>query len=96
VRPRPGKEARLCFAAHAAMEKRYGLCLLLDVTSAAGAPDVAIAVDQVTELHYRGFIPKPVGGDKGYHLKGSSAACAKGVWCLIPPERSGRRRYTSC
>lgn len=67
VRKGPGKEARLCFAGHAAMENRHGLCVLFDVTPAVGAPESAVAVDQVSELHNRGFAPRTVGGDKGYH-----------------------------
>lgn len=69
VRKGPGKEARLCFAGHATMENRHGLCVLFDVTPAVGAPESAVAVDQVTELCHRGFTPKTVGGDKGYHSK---------------------------
>jgi hypothetical protein len=49
------------------MENRQGLCVLFDVTPAVGAPESAVAVDQVSGLHNRGFAPRKVGGDKGYH-----------------------------
>jgi transposase len=67
VRKGAGKEARLCFGAHATMENRHGLCVLFEVQPAVGAPESAVAVDQMTELGNRGFRPKTVGADKGYH-----------------------------
>jgi hypothetical protein len=69
VRKGPGKEARLCFAGHATMENRNGLCVLFGVKPAVGAPESAVAVEQMTELHHRGFTPKTVGADKGYHTR---------------------------
>lgn len=67
VRKGPGKEARLCFAGHATMENRHGLCVLFDVHPAVGAPESQVAVEQAVELRNRGFKPKTNGGDKGYH-----------------------------
>lgn len=67
LRKGPGREARLCFAGHAAMENRYGLCVLFEVHPAVGAPVSAVAVDQTIELRNRGFRPKSVGADKEYH-----------------------------
>ena len=69
VRKGPGKEARLCFGGHATMENRNGLCVLFDVAPAVGAPESSVAVEQMQELQNRGFDPKSVGGDKGYHTK---------------------------
>lgn len=69
VRKGPGKEARLCFAGHATMENRNGLCVLFEVKPAVGAPESAVAVEQMTELRHRGFTPKTVGADKGYHTR---------------------------
>jgi transposase len=69
MRKGPGKEARLCFGAHATMENRHGLCVLFEVQPAVGAPESAVAVDQMTELYNRGFRPKTVGADKGYHTE---------------------------
>lgn len=65
-----GQEARMSFAGHAAMENRNGLCVLFEVRSAVGAPEAEVAVDQLVELQNRGFRPKSVGGDKGYHTSG--------------------------
>jgi transposase len=67
VRKGPGREARLCFAGHATMENRHGLCVLFDIHPAVGAPESSVAVDQMTELHNRGFRPKTVGADRAYH-----------------------------
>jgi transposase len=69
LRKGPGKEARLCFGGHATMENRNGLCVLFDVQPAVGAPESSVAVAQMVELHNRGFEPKTVGADKGYHTK---------------------------
>jgi hypothetical protein len=69
MRKGPGKEARLCFGAHATMENRNGLCVLFEVKPAVGAPESAVAVAQMGELQNRGFAPKTVGADKGYHTK---------------------------
>jgi transposase len=64
-----GKEARLCFGGHATMENRNGLCVLFEVKPAVGAPESAMAVEQMIELRNRGFTPKTVGADKGYHTQ---------------------------
>lgn len=69
VRKGPGREARLCFAGHATMENRNGLCVLFDIRPAVGAPESAVAVEQMNELHNRGFRPKSTGADKGYHTE---------------------------
>jgi len=62
-----GKEARLCFAGHATMENRNGLCVLFQVRSAVGEPESEVAVKQAAELQQRGFQYKSAGADKGYH-----------------------------
>jgi transposase len=69
MRKGPGKEARLCFGAHAVMENRHGLCVMFDVKPAVGAPESSVAVAQAAELRQRGFAPKTIGADKGYHTK---------------------------
>lgn len=69
VRKSDGDKARLCFGAHAVMENRNGLCVLLSVRSAVGAPESAVAVDGMIELRNRGFTPKSVGADRGYHTE---------------------------
>src|SRR5688500_13614641 len=68
------RKARLCFGGHATMENRNGLCVLFDVKPAVGAPESAVAVAQMGELQNRGFKPKSVGADKGYHTKDFVAA----------------------
>jgi len=70
VRKGNGREARLCFAGHAAMENRNGLCVLFEVKPAVGAPESAVAVDQVRELQERGFDPRTLGADRGYCSQG--------------------------
>jgi transposase len=69
LRKGPGKEAKLCFAAHATMENRNGFCVAFSVTPSVGEPESQVAVAQVRELIDRGFDPKTVGADKGYHTK---------------------------
>ena len=69
VRKGAGKEARLCFAGHATMENRHGLCVLFEVHPAVGAPESQVAVAQAVKLRRRGFRPKTNGGDKGYHTE---------------------------
>lgn len=69
MRKGPGKEARLGFGAHAMMENRHGLCVLFDVKRAVGASESSVAVEQAAELRQRGFAPKTIGADKGYHTK---------------------------
>jgi len=69
VRKGDGQEAKLRFAGHATMENRHGLCVLFEVKPAVGAPESAVAVEQMQELHNRGFAPKTVGADKNYHDK---------------------------
>lgn len=67
VRKGLGKEARLCFGAHLAMENRHGLCVRFQVNPAVGVTETAAALAQLAELKASGFRPKTVGADKGYH-----------------------------
>lgn len=67
LRKSVGKEARLCFGAHATMENRHGLCVRFAVTPAVGVSETATALDQMAELKANGFRPKTVGADKNYH-----------------------------
>lgn len=74
----PGQEARLCFAAHAVMEHRGGLPVLLDVKPPCGGPGLtepAVAADQLDELTMRGFDVRTVAGDRGYHTQGFVRGC---------------------
>jgi hypothetical protein len=65
VRKGDGREAKLAFAGHAAMENRHGLCVLFEVKPAAGS-DAEVAVQQMAELQERGITPRTVGADRGY------------------------------
>jgi hypothetical protein len=67
LRKGPGKEAKLCFGAHLAMENRHGLCVRFAVTPAVGLTETNAAIDQLAELQANGFRPKTVGADKDYH-----------------------------
>ncbi|HRJ13220.1 MAG TPA: aminoacyl-tRNA hydrolase, partial [Alphaproteobacteria bacterium] len=46
-----------------------GKSVQFDIKPAVGAPESAVAVDQMIELRNRGFKPKTIGGDKGYHTE---------------------------
>ena len=70
VRKSNGQEAKMSFAGHATMENRNGLCVLFEVRSAVGEPEAEVAVEQAVELKNRGFRPKSMGADKGYHSAG--------------------------
>lgn len=67
LRKGAGKEAKLCFAGHAVMENRHGLCVHFQVTPAVGVTESATALAQLQELQEREFRPTTVGADKGYH-----------------------------
>jgi transposase len=67
LRKGPGKEAKLCFAGHAVMENRTGLCVLFEVTPSVGVSESQQALAQLHELEERAFQPATVGADKGYH-----------------------------
>jgi transposase len=77
LRKGAGKEAKLCFAAHAAMENRHGLCVLFEVRPSVGEDESEskAAVANLMELQNRGFAPKSVGADKGYHDEVFMAGC---------------------
>jgi len=68
ARKGPGKESRLSFGAHAAMENRHGLCVSFDLCPVeAEQSEPRVSVRQIEQLRQRGFTPKSVGADKGYH-----------------------------
>ena len=75
LRKGKGKEARLCFAAHAAMENRNGLCVLMDLTASVGVSEPEQALRQMEELRRRGFDPHSVGADSAYHTKAFVREC---------------------
>jgi len=72
-----GKEARLCFGAHALMENRNGLCADFTLHNPIAQPEPAMALRQLAEheeLH-EGVRIKTVGADKGYHQKDFVQGC---------------------
>jgi transposase len=72
-----GKEARLCFGAHALMENRNGLCAEFTIHHPIQESEPAMALRQLEEheqLH-EGIAPKSVGADKAYHQKAFVSAC---------------------
>ena len=76
LRKGKGKEAKLCFGAHALMENRNGLCLDLKVTSATETTEVAAALEMLEEqeeVHDRNAAS--VGADKNYHTKAFVSRC---------------------
>ena len=64
-----GKEAKLCFGAHALMENRHGLCVDLQVRSTEQT-EVAVAKEMIELQQEMGPVPpRTVGADKAYHSK---------------------------
>ena len=71
-----GKEAKLCFAAHALMENRHGLCVNLTVRDAIAQTEPEVAGEQLAEHRERHEAkPKTVVADKNYHTKQFVGAC---------------------
>jgi len=70
-----GKEAKLCFAGHAVMENRHGLCVLFEVRPAIGVSESEAAAQQIAQLQARRFAPRTVGADKGYHSRTFVQGC---------------------
>ena len=72
-----GKEARLCFGAHALMENRNGLCADFTLHNPIHDSEPAVALAQV-DAHQRlhqGVNVQTVGADKGYHQKDFVQGC---------------------
>ena len=67
LRKANGKEARLCFALHAVTENRHGLIVDTQFTQSVGTTESKESVAAIRRLKRRGFRPKTVGADKGYH-----------------------------
>lgn len=77
----PGKEAKMCFGAHAIMENRNGLLAALDIHNPIGQQEPAVAIGQCQRLEASGQAsPSSLGGDKGYHTKDFVGGCrARGI-----------------
>ena len=70
-----GKEAKLCFGAHALMENRHGLCVHIAAHPAVGVTESEMALEQIDDLRSRDFAVKTIGADKGYHAKKFVQGC---------------------
>ena len=75
LRKSAGKEAKLCFAGHAIMENRTGLCVHFEVTPSVGVTESEVGVKLLEELREREFNPKSVGADKNYHNRTFVEGC---------------------
>lgn len=72
-----GKEARLCFGAHALMENRSGLCADFTLHNPLTDPEPKVALQQAGdhEWLHQGVRVRTLGADKGYHQKGFVQGC---------------------
>lgn len=72
-----GKEARLCFGAHALMENRSGLCADFTLHNPLADPEPKVALQQAGdhEWLHEGVRVRTLGADKGYHQKGFVQGC---------------------
>lgn len=68
MRKGPGKEAKLCYGAHAFMENRNGMLIDIQVAFATTTETqmAKALMERAVEL---GFDPQSLGADKGYHTK---------------------------
>jgi len=66
MRKGPGKEAKLCYGAHALMENRNGLLLDLEISQATGSAEREAAERLLKRQRRKGVRVKSLGADKGY------------------------------
>jgi hypothetical protein len=64
-----GKESRLCFAGHALMDNRHGLCTDWTVTPSVGMTETEAADAMLNRQRRKRIRPKTLGADKGYDTK---------------------------
>lgn len=70
ARKGPGKEAKLCYGAHALMENRNGLLVDLKVTQATGTAEREAAEQMIKRQRQKGVRVKSLGADKNYDTRG--------------------------
>jgi len=101
LRKSKGSASKLCFGLHASMDNRNGLCVTLDVHQAVGKTETSAAIDALDKLKERGFKPKTLGADKGYHNQAAQPAKgrirerlprARSHTALRPDRRAAGRR----
>jgi transposase len=68
ARKGPGKEAKLCYAGHALMENRNGLCVDLQIRPAIEA-EYKAAEALLDRQRRKRVRPTTLGGDKGYYIR---------------------------
>src|SRR5213594_795616 len=61
-----GKEAKLCYGAHALMENRNGLLVDLKISQATGTCEREVAKSMLKRQRRKGLRVKSLGADKGY------------------------------
>ena len=66
----PGKEAKLCYGAHALMENRHGLLVDISVTPADTSSQWRAAEQMLKRQAQKRRRPQTLGGDKGYDHRG--------------------------
>lgn len=72
----PGKEAKLCFGAHALMENRNGLLAAIDIYNPVETSEPDMALDQMEALaRAEQGLPQSLGADKGYHTTDFVGEC---------------------
>lgn len=67
LRKSRGQESKLCFAGHALMDNRHGLCTDLKVTPSVGVTEPKAAQTMLARQRRRRLRPRTLGADKGYH-----------------------------
>jgi len=71
-----GKEAKLCFGAHATMENRNGLLCALEIHNPITEAETTVSLRQIDELKESGQgQPRSMGGDKADHTKDYVRGC---------------------
>ena len=71
-----GKEAKMCFGAHALMENRNGLLASFEIHNPIGRGEPEVALGQVDEIEQLGQgVVRTLGADKGYHTKKFVGGC---------------------
>jgi transposase len=70
ARKGPGKEAKLCYGAHALMENRNGLLVDLKMTQATGTAEREAAEQMIKRQRQKGVRVKSLGADKNYDTRG--------------------------
>jgi len=66
----PGKEAKLCYGAHALMENRNGLLVDLKITQATGTAEREAAEEMIKRQRRKGVRFQSLGADKNYDTHG--------------------------